>query len=414
MSLFRPEALDAKRRRLWGEVRLAQPPAFIAWTVVLSLVSASLFGALVFGRYTRKETVEGFLIPEAGVVQVRPVQAGRIGRVLVRDGQLVQAGAALVEFISDLESTGQAPVLDIQMAETDAQVSALANRQAALVRSNADERSRLNDQIAANTRTRAILQERRRVQAEALVLSEADAQRMTQLQARGYATNAQIDAKRRSVLTERGALADLDTQISELDTLVTNLKGQIASLPAREAEGLAILASERSSLTQRRAELQVARGHVLRSPINGRVSALQARPGMSPDTTQAILSLSPEGSPLEARLLVPTRAVGFLRVGQEARLQVEAFPFQRFGFVEGRVIDIAKTVTRPGDAAFPIAQDQPVYEVRVALERDHVMAYGERRALQSGMSLRADLPIDRRRLWQQLFDPLLAAGKRAS
>ena len=79
-------------------------------------------------------------------------------------------------------------------------------------------------------------------------------------------------------------------------------------------------------------------------------------------------------------------------------------------FVEGRIVEIARTVTRPGEAAFLIEQTAPVYEVRVSLERDYVTAYGERRALQPGMGLRADIPIDRRRLWQQLFDPLLAAA----
>ncbi len=95
-------------------------------------------------------------------------------------------------------------------------------------------------------------------------------------------------------------------------------------------------------------------------------------------------------------------------------MQVEAFPFQRFGFVEGRIRAITTTVVRPGEALFPIAQTEPVYEVRVTLARDYVNAYGERRRLQPGMALRADIPIDRRRLWQQLFDPLLAAGKRSA
>lgn len=37
MSLFRNEAIEAKRLRLWGEVRLAQPPSLTIWTVVLTL-----------------------------------------------------------------------------------------------------------------------------------------------------------------------------------------------------------------------------------------------------------------------------------------------------------------------------------------------------------------------------------------
>jgi membrane fusion protein len=77
-------------------------------------------------------------------------------------------------------------------------------------------------------------------------------------------------------------------------------------------------------------------------------------------------------------------------------------------------MDVTQTVVRPGEAPFPVQQTEPVYEVRVRLDRDYVNAYGERRRLQPGMALRADIPIDRRTLWQFLFDPILAAGKRSA
>lgn len=131
MSLFRNEAIEAKRLRLWGEVRLAQPPSLTIWTVVLTLLCAVLATTLIFGRYTRKETVPGFLIPEAGVVQVRTVQSGRIARVLVRDGQAVAEGAPLIEFTSDIASIGQGPMLDVQLAETGHQEASLESRRAA-------------------------------------------------------------------------------------------------------------------------------------------------------------------------------------------------------------------------------------------------------------------------------------------
>lgn len=187
MSLFRNEAIEAKRLRLWGEVRLAQPPSLTIWTVVLTLLCAVLATTLIFGRYTRKETVPGFLIPEAGVVQVRTVQSGRIARVLVRDGQAVAEGAPLIEFTSDIASIGQGPMLDVQLAETGHQEASLESRRAAVAQGYADDRRRLADQVAAHRRSRAILESQRRVQVEALALSEADAERLSQLQARGYA-----------------------------------------------------------------------------------------------------------------------------------------------------------------------------------------------------------------------------------
>ena len=413
MKLFRDEAVEAKRRRLWGEVRLAQPPALTIWTCVIALICLAIFSALILGRYTRKETVQGFLAPEAGIVQVRAVQAGRIARVLVSEGDFVSKGAPLIEFTSDVASSGQAPVLDRQIAETQRQYESIVDQREAVGQSYAAERRRLNEQIASQQRLKDILIGQRRVQADALALSEADAARLAQLQAQGFAPAAEVDRRRRAVLAEQSTLADLDTRISQIDATVAELRSQAAAVPARQAEALASLARDGANIIQRQAELEVARGHVLRAPVAGTVSGVQARAGMTPDNLP-LLSIAPSGSALEARLLVPTRAAGFLSVGQEARIQVQAFPFQRFGFVEGQVRTIASTVISPGEAAFPIEHSEPVYEVRVTLARDFVDAYGQRRRLQPGMALTADIPIDRRRLWQQLFDPLLAAGKRST
>ena len=412
MKLFRDEAVEAKRRRLWGEVRLAQPPSLTIWTCVVGLICVAVFAALILGRYTRKETVQGFLAPEAGIVQVRAVQAGRIARVLVSEGDFVSEGTPLIEFTSDVASSGQAPALDLQIAETHRQYESVVDQREAVAQSYAAEHRRLDEQIASQQRLKAILIDQRQVQADAVALSESDASRLTQLQTQGFAPAAEVDRRRRAVLAERSTLADLDTRISQIDGTVAELRSQAAAIPARRAEALAALARHSADIVQRQVELQVARGHVLRAPVAGTVSSVQARAGMSPGDFP-LLSISPAGSELEAHLLVPTRAAGFLTVGQEARIQVQAFPFQRFGFVEGQVRTIASTVIRPGEALFPIEQTEPVYEVRVTLARDFVEAYGERRHLQSGMALTADIPIDRRRLWQQLFDPLLAAGKRS-
>lgn len=412
MKLFRDEAIEAKRRRLWGEVRLAQPPALTVWTCVIALICVAIFAALIFGRYTRKETVQGFLAPEAGIVQVRAVQAGRIARVLVSEGDFVTEGTPLVEFTSDLSSSGRAPVLDLQIAETQRQYESLIDQREAVGQSYAAERRRLDEQVTSQQRLKDILIDQRQVQADALAISEADASRLAQLQAQGFAPAAEVDRRRRAVLAERSTLADLETRISQIDATIAELRSQAAAIPARRAEALASLARDGANIVQRQAELQVARGHVLRAPVAGTVSGVQARAGISPGDLP-LLSIAPSGSELEAHLLVPTRAAGFLAVGQNARIQVQAFPFQRFGFVEGRIRTIASTVVRPGEALFPIDQTEPVYEVRVTLDRDFIDAYGERRRLQPGMALTADIPIDRRRLWQQLFDPLLAAGKRS-
>ena len=89
-------------------------------------------------------------------------------------------------------------------------------------------------------------------------------------------------------------------------------------------------------------------------------------------------------------------------------LRFQAFPFQRFGSSHGVVKEIARTLISPGDAQLPVALKEPAYRVTVALERQTVLAYGKDVPLQDGMLLEADIALDRRRLVEWLFEPVLA------
>lgn len=413
MNLFRPEAIDEKRRRLWGEVRLAQPVSLAVWTAVLTFICVAVFVVLVFGKYTRKETVPGFLEGAEGMVEVRPVQAGRVSRILVQEGDTVSKGDPLIEFTSDISGIGGGPILDRQLVETDRQMTSLRDRQSAISQSYQGGRDRMVEQMEAQRRLKGILTNQLQLQMAALALAQTDAERTSRLQEKGFAPNAEVERRRRALLAEQAAVADMNSRISQVDASIGELASQLATLPAAEAAALATLEMEGARLAQRKAEIEVARGHVVHSPIDGTVSRLQVRAGATPSGQESLLAIVPRGSMLQARLLVPTRAIGFLNLRQEARLQVDAFPFQRFGFVTGYIRAIHPVVVRPGDAAFPIEHTEPVYEVEVFITREHMNAYGQRRDLRPGMTLLADIPIDRRTLWQQLFDPLLAAGKRA-
>jgi membrane fusion protein len=414
MSFFRSEALEAKRRKLWGQVRLSQPPSLTIWTVLLGLVCLAVVALLLFGQFTRRETVQGFLYAEGGVVDVRPVQGGRISRVLVRQGETVTLGQPLVEFVSDVGGLETGPTLDAQIAEANNQLEAFQRNRAAIIESYRAERQRLEEQIRAQADLKSILVEQRTGQSDALRLTEVDLARITRLQAEGFAPSAEVDARRRAVLREQNALRDLEAEIAATDARVADLRSRVSALPSRQAETEARLTAESSTIVQQRAQLLAARGYIVRAPVSGTVTRVLVQDGVTPGNNGRILTIAPDSAMLYARLLVPTRAIGFIERGQPANIRVDAFPFQRFGMIRGYVSQIFATVVRPGDVLYPIEQKEAVYEVDVFITREHINAYGEERSLRPGMTLSADLPIDRRRLWQQLFDPLLAARARNS
>jgi membrane fusion protein len=145
------------------------------------------------------------------------------------------------------------------------------------------------------------------------------------------------------------------------------------------------------------------------------VAALMAEPGQPVAAGAHLLTLLPEDSPLEAHLYAPSRAVGFIREGQEVRLRYPAFPYQKFGSQRARVVSVARSALSPSELGFapPDGSREPVYRVKVALERQAVAAYGREQPLQAGMQVEADILLDRRRLIEWVFEPLASLAGRA-
>ncbi|MBZ5821264.1 HlyD family secretion protein, partial [Rhizobium sp. VS19-DR183] len=193
---------------------------------------------------------------------------------------------------------------------------------------------------------------------------------------------------------------------------LVDARSQLASLPADRDDKLAQLQGLRSELEQSLAQLQVNRAYVVVAPVAGRVAALQAQPGQTAIAQSPLAALVPGGSNLEANLLVPPRAAGLIQPGQEVRLKVDAFPYQRFGMLLGHVVQVSRATYREGELLAPIALTAPVYRVTVSLERTSIAAYGEERPLTPGMTLIGDIVTDRRHFTDWILDPLMAIGSR--
>ena len=111
---------------------------------------------------------------------------------------------------------------------------------------------------------------------------------------------------------------------------------------------------------------------------------------------------------LKAVLLVPTRAFGFVKAGQQTRIRFDAFPYQRFGLFEGEVTHAANSILLPGEVEMPITIQEPVYRVEVALGKQEIRAYGNSVPLQPGMILSADVVLEQRSLLNWLLEPILS------
>lgn len=410
-SLFRTEAIEHRRRRLLGEVIIAQPVSHGVLTVVLSLLTLTTVTYLATGSYAKTETVQGYIAPSGGLAQVYASRGGTVVRVLVREGDLVTQGQPLVEL--SLETAGaDGPVgaklrqeTQARVRETDAQITSMKAHYE-------EEGRRLSARVAGIGAELADLDRRLASERDLQKLQSEDAARYSDLEARGTGTRMELSRRRQMVLAQEGSIRELERQKSARQIDLKDAQSQLAGLPAERDGRLAQLRSARSELAQALAQLEVERSYVMLAPVAGRVAALQAQAGQTATAQSPLAALVPAGGELEANLLVPSRAVGLIQPGQEVRLRIDAFPYQRFGTVMGHVAQVSHATYREGELLAPVAFRDPVYRVTVSLERTRVAAYGEERALTSGMTLSGDVVTDRRRFTDWVLDPLRAIRSR--
>lgn len=159
MTLFRSEVLQAQGGRHLGTIRIGSH--WVSWALAAGGLCwvALLLALLVFGEYTRRAAVSGYLVPDTGVVRVHSPIAGRLKALHVHEGQAVAAGAPL------------AVVMDERVVSDGGEVRAATLRQ--IEAREASLRRSMEQQIALFARMRKGLERR----------IEALAQELDQLQA---------------------------------------------------------------------------------------------------------------------------------------------------------------------------------------------------------------------------------------
>ena len=125
-----------------------------------------------------------------------------------------------------------------------------------------------------------------------------------------------------------------------------------------------------------------------------------------------LMVIVPTEAELSAELYAPSRAVGFVEPGKETRLIYDAFPYQRFGSFEGSVASISRIAIDPRETDIPFPFEEPVYRISVSLDEQAIEAFGEPAPLQAGMTLQANIVLERQSFLAWLLQPLNAVLKR--
>lgn len=396
---------------------LQLPPIWSTTMAAVALLLVVALGVLIAqGSYTRRSTVTGQVQPSQGLIRLGPDLPGLISEVHVREGQDVQRGALLFVLSGDRPGPDSESYQRSIAAQVEARQRSL---QADLERLTVVERQ---DEQQLRRRIGSLQSElaRLRLQADqqrAQVRTAQDAlTRYETLARQGYATRDVVQQRQTELAQQRTLQSGLQREVLALERELSTLEQELSGLATRFEIQRSELDRAILQTRQEATELQARRRIVIAAPADGRVTLLRAEPGQRIEPGRPLAHLVPAGSPLVARLYVPSRAAGFVRVGDEVMLRYDPFPYQKFGQQAGRVLSVSTATARPAEleqTAVPAELvDESVYAVTVALPASGLSNTGQALRLQTGMRVEADLLHESRRLYEWMLEPLFAARNR--
>lgn len=407
-GLFRQEVMQARRGQWLGVISLATPLAFMWWALLALALAAAIALFLTFGHYTRRATVSGQIQPSAGLLTLSAKTTGTVTRVLVDEGAQITAGQPLVEVSAGLVSAS--------MGDTHALVSTQLRAQESQLRATLVNLEEQADAQAKDLRARIGMLAAQGGQIDGqIVLQRKQAatatdfvEKIKPVVDKGIISVAQFNQYQSAASADHAQVKSLERQRLDTRQQRSNLQSQLTQLPLDTTAKANQLRGQLAQVDAQLAQNEAERSTVLRAPDTGVVSTLLVKAGQNVSVGQSILSILPNNSKMEARLLVPSHAIGFVAPGNRVVLRYQAYPYQKFGQQRGEVVQVSRSALNPAETASLLGQaaEVPLYRVLVALDRQSIDSYGKAEALRPGMALDADILLDRRNLWQWVFEPL--------
>jgi hemolysin D len=187
-----------------------------------------------------------------------------------------------------------------------------------------------------------------------------------------------IQGGKLAIFKSEEQLKDLQSQIATIDNEITQTQQQI-----------------------KEQERQLAQ-KIIRAPVAGIVLQLPFKqPKSFVQTGQLVAQIAPQGTSTILKVQMPSENTGFLKTGMPVKVKFDAYPFQDYGVIEGKVEKVSP------DSKLVDAGNGKIeaFEVDVTLDRNYIQSQGKRIPLNLGQTATAEIIVRQRRSIDLILDP---------
>lgn len=238
----------------------------------------------------------------------------------------------------------------------------------------------------------------------------------------------QLDQALTDLSSDKGQLQEAEAAVVGAERKITQLKTQFL---AEQADKLSSAVARRGELRQELIKgITNVKETKLRAPISGTVQQLAVTTlGQVVTQGQPLLVIVPENQPMTVEALIPAADFGFIKAGQKVVIKLDAFPFDRYGVINGKVSRISQDSVYDKDAESSDANNlgqsnywmlNPipktgglVYPIWVHPDRSWITIHGKRVHLTAGMTAQIEIRTGERRMIDYLLAPLREVGTAA-
>lgn len=394
-----------------------------------------VLGAIAWAHFSKVDEVavtQGELISSQQVRPVKALEGGVIREIRVKEGDRVQKDDILIEQDASLpqtaidrlersadlirqdiarleaERTGQTQtgtslqdqLLGARLQDFDTRRAAAAAEANRLSAGIAEARSKLV-QLQGNLENARIGLANAQEREQSLrSLVDGAIPRFDYLEAKDRLTQAQdqVSSLQQEIIGQRQSIRQAEQAFQSARETANNLGSQ------RQSEILTQLNQRQEELTNLEGQIQQANKQrdqqIIRAPVSGRIYNLEATLGEGTvEPGEELLSILPDGGNLILEVRVLNRDIGFISEGMRAKVKLATFPFQEFGTIEGKVVQISPNATLDKDLG-------PVFTARVELSRSVISVYNREVPLAPGMAATAEIVTRQRTVLTFLIEPV--------
>lgn len=413
--LFRPESLKGRQLAWLGRpaIRLNLPARCL--TFVAILLAAAAAGLVTFGSYARRINVHGVVVPQSGLVKISAPSGGWIKSINVADGQQVNEGAILYDVNVDTTTTN---------GDTQQAIIRALNNDRVGIRQEIERRERIRDAEDEALQQKIENLRAQIAQTSVQVATQSDFEQtlrsrfdqISGLVSRGIATRTELDVRQQAWMTAKSKLEDLKSTQIRLQAELIEAKYKLATNDLQTGNEINGLKSKISQIEQQIATSEAHHSIQIRAPASGTVTAVIGHPGQLVAAGSPMLTIVPQHARMQAQLLAPSSAIGFIHKDERVLLRYSAFPYQKFGQYWGTVVDVSHAALPEQELKSLLENTSQqatgtFYRLTVEPDDQFVRVYGNREPLPASMTVDAFVLLDNRPLYQWIFEPLYGLGR---